>query len=207
MAKSVRGTTHRQHSPIVPQSCVVLGERHLRWTLKRYLRYYLDSRTHLSLGKDSPNPRPIQTLETGRIVQVPQVGGLHHRYERRAARIERRTAKHDAETLMCFPDHGKYRYRRESFSSQDGRGALPSTRNNAVACVAALPRAPARCWRGTAALYRTKSKCAPTLQFYFRISLFCASAIMASASCLSSKPSFTKVFAAFVTAWTYPSCD
>ena len=64
---------------------IVLGERHLRWTLKRYLRYYLDSRTHLSLKKDSPNPRPIQTLETGRIVQVPQVGGLHHRYERRAA--------------------------------------------------------------------------------------------------------------------------
>jgi putative transposase len=64
---------------------IVLGERHLRWTLKRYLRYYLDSRTHLSLEKDSPNPRPIQTLETGRIVQVPQVGGLHHRYERRAA--------------------------------------------------------------------------------------------------------------------------
>lgn len=64
---------------------IVLGERHLRWTLKRYLRYYLDSRTHLSLEKDSPNPRPIQTLERGRIVQVPQVGGLHHRYERCAA--------------------------------------------------------------------------------------------------------------------------
>jgi len=61
---------------------IVLGERHLRWTLKRYLRYYSDSRTHLSLEKDPPNPRPIQTLETGRIVQVPQVGGLHQRYER-----------------------------------------------------------------------------------------------------------------------------
>jgi putative transposase len=64
---------------------IVLGQRHLRWTLKRHLRYYLDPRTHLSLEKDSPRPRPIQTLETERIVQVPQVGGLHHRYERRAA--------------------------------------------------------------------------------------------------------------------------
>jgi hypothetical protein len=64
---------------------IVLGERHLKWTLKRYLRYYLDSRAHLSLEKDSPNPRPIQTLETGHFVEVPQVGGLHHRYEHRAA--------------------------------------------------------------------------------------------------------------------------
>src|SRR5436853_5794736 len=30
---------------------IVLGERHLRWTLKRYVRYYLDSRSHLSLEK------------------------------------------------------------------------------------------------------------------------------------------------------------
>jgi putative transposase len=64
---------------------IVLGERHLRWTLKRYLRYYLDSRTHLSLEKDAPNPRAIQPVEARNIVGIPQVGGLHHRYERRAA--------------------------------------------------------------------------------------------------------------------------
>ena len=40
---------------------IVLGERHLRWTLKRYIRYYLDSRTHLSLEKDSPDSRSVQT--------------------------------------------------------------------------------------------------------------------------------------------------
>src|SRR5262249_21148488 len=55
----------------------------LRWTLKRYVRYYLDSRSHLSLEKDSPNSRLIQFI--GPIVAIPQVGGLHHRYERRAA--------------------------------------------------------------------------------------------------------------------------
>ncbi|HYR87674.1 MAG TPA: integrase core domain-containing protein [Terriglobia bacterium] len=63
---------------------ILLGERHLRWTLKRYLRYYLDTRTDLSLEKDAPNPRPIQSPETRNIVQIPEVGGLHHRYERRA---------------------------------------------------------------------------------------------------------------------------
>jgi hypothetical protein len=62
---------------------IVLGERHLRWTLKRYVRYYLDSRSHLSLEKDSPNSQPVQSV--GEIVAIPQVGGLHHRYERRAA--------------------------------------------------------------------------------------------------------------------------
>src|SRR5437870_3734970 len=41
---------------------IVLGERHLRWTLKRYVRYYLDSRSHLSLEKDSPNSRPVQSV-------------------------------------------------------------------------------------------------------------------------------------------------
>lgn len=46
---------------------------------------YVDTRTHLSLEKDAPNPRPIQSLETRSIVQIPEVGGLHHRYERRAA--------------------------------------------------------------------------------------------------------------------------
>ncbi len=43
------------------------------------------SRTHLSLGKDSPEPRSIQPPKMGRVVALPQVGGLHHRYERRAA--------------------------------------------------------------------------------------------------------------------------
>src|SRR6266852_1238076 len=53
--------------------------------MKSYLVYYHESRTHLSLGKDTPNRRTVQPPELGRAVAVPQVGGLHHRYERRAA--------------------------------------------------------------------------------------------------------------------------
>jgi putative transposase len=64
---------------------IVLGQRHLKWILKKYFRYYLDSRTHLALEKDAPNPRRIQLPETRNIVEIPEVGGLHHRYERRAA--------------------------------------------------------------------------------------------------------------------------
>jgi hypothetical protein len=39
----------------------------------------------LALRKDSPEPRSIQPPEMGAVVAVPQVGGLHHRCERRAA--------------------------------------------------------------------------------------------------------------------------
>ena len=47
--------------------------------------YYHRSRTHLSLGKDAPEPRAVQPPTMGEIVELPEVGGLHHRYERRAA--------------------------------------------------------------------------------------------------------------------------
>ena len=64
---------------------IVFHESSLRRTLASYFQYYHRSRTHLSLGKDSPEPRSIQPPAMGRVVAVPQVGGLHHRYERRAA--------------------------------------------------------------------------------------------------------------------------
>jgi putative transposase len=64
---------------------IVLTENHLRRLLKDYFRYYHESRTHLSLNKDAPGCRPIQSNKSERIIQIPQVGGLHHRYERYAA--------------------------------------------------------------------------------------------------------------------------
>jgi putative transposase len=64
---------------------IVLGERHLRRILTAYISYYHGARTHLSLAKDAPATRPVHTPSEGRLVAVPEVGGLHHRYERRAA--------------------------------------------------------------------------------------------------------------------------
>ncbi len=64
---------------------IVFDENSLRRMLASYLDYYHRSRTHLSLGKDSPVPRPIQPPGIGPVVAVPQVGGLHRRYARRAA--------------------------------------------------------------------------------------------------------------------------
>ncbi len=64
---------------------VVPNETHLRRLLSQYLIYYHRARTHLSLDKDAPEPRLVDRLEQGRIVETPMVGGLHHRYTRQAA--------------------------------------------------------------------------------------------------------------------------
>src|SRR6267142_4886317 len=64
---------------------IVLGQRHLRHLMTAYLTYYHGARTHLALEKDAPTPRRVQTPIEGRVVAFPEVGGLHHRYERRTA--------------------------------------------------------------------------------------------------------------------------
>jgi transposase InsO family protein len=64
---------------------IVFGEGSLRRTLTTYLAYYHGWRTHLSLAKDAPQARRIQPTAEGEVVQIREVGGLHHHYERRAA--------------------------------------------------------------------------------------------------------------------------
>ncbi len=64
---------------------IVLNARHLRRILSSYFDYYHRSRTHLSLAKDCPESRPVCPPGAGKVIAFPQVGGLHHRYERLAA--------------------------------------------------------------------------------------------------------------------------
>ncbi|MEP7308573.1 MAG: integrase core domain-containing protein [Acidobacteriota bacterium] len=64
---------------------IVLSETHLRRMVTRYVSYYHGSRTHLSLAKDAPTPRPVPAVTDGEVMVFSEVGGLHHRYERRAA--------------------------------------------------------------------------------------------------------------------------
>ena len=64
---------------------IVLSEDHLRRVLRSYFSHYHGWRTHLSLDMDCPEPRTVQDAEAGEIIEVPEVGGLHHHYERRAA--------------------------------------------------------------------------------------------------------------------------
>lgn len=80
-AERVIGTLRRE----LTNHVVVLDERHLLRLLKQYVEYYNASRTHLSIEKDAPLGREVQPSALGQVVAIRQVGGLHHRYERRAA--------------------------------------------------------------------------------------------------------------------------
>jgi len=64
---------------------IVLHKRHLRRLLIGYFQYYHHWRTHRALDMDCPVPQPVQWPEVGSSREVPEVGGLHHHYERRAA--------------------------------------------------------------------------------------------------------------------------
>jgi putative transposase len=69
---------------------IVFNEASLYRHVKSFVAYYHESRTPLSLNEDTPEPRPVQppglgVPGLGAVVAIPQVGGLHHRYERRAA--------------------------------------------------------------------------------------------------------------------------
>jgi transposase InsO family protein len=60
---------------------IVLNERHLKRLMSEYVRYYHDDRTHLGLDKDTPLGRVPATGSGGRVVSMPRLGGLHHRYD------------------------------------------------------------------------------------------------------------------------------
>ena len=64
---------------------IVLNDRHLRRVLSAYITYYHRFRTHLFLKMDCPHPRAVEPPEIGGVMVVPEVGGLHHHYERQAA--------------------------------------------------------------------------------------------------------------------------
>jgi transposase InsO family protein len=80
-AERVIGTIRRQ----CLDHTIILGEQHLRTTVKRYAGCYNRIRTHLSLDKDAPNGRAIQFPDRGVIRSRRSCGGLQHEYYREAA--------------------------------------------------------------------------------------------------------------------------
>jgi len=63
---------------------IVFSEKHLRRILREYFRYYHEVRPHQSLGRNSTVPREAELPSQGKVISIPQVGGLHHRYLRAA---------------------------------------------------------------------------------------------------------------------------
>jgi transposase InsO family protein len=64
---------------------MVLGERHLLHLVRQHTAYYNADRSHMGLDGDAPITRAVEPRELGKVVALPRVGGLHHRYVRRAA--------------------------------------------------------------------------------------------------------------------------
>ena len=62
---------------------IVLNESHLRRLVRDYLKYYHDDRLHDALKKETPTPRVVERRpsRTAKVVGMPRVGGLHHRYQ------------------------------------------------------------------------------------------------------------------------------
>ena len=69
-----------EHAP--DHHLIIIDEDQLRRILRDYLDYYHDSRPHQSLERNAPEPRKIEPPSQGKIIAIPQVGGLHHRYSR-----------------------------------------------------------------------------------------------------------------------------
>ena len=61
---------------------IAVNERQLRRVINSYIRYFHADRTHLGLEKDTPISRVIEPANNAKIVALPRVGGLHHRYSR-----------------------------------------------------------------------------------------------------------------------------
>jgi hypothetical protein len=64
---------------------IVLNERHLSRVLQSYINSYHDWRPHRPLEMDAPMPRPVEPPGVGAVRKCPEVGGLHHHYDRQAA--------------------------------------------------------------------------------------------------------------------------
>ena len=66
---------------------IVFNERHAVRLARSYIAYFQHDRTHLGLGKDTPSQRPVtpRPSPSAKVVALPRVGGLHHRYEWREA--------------------------------------------------------------------------------------------------------------------------
>jgi hypothetical protein len=65
---------------------IALNEDHLRRIVRDYIRYHEEDRIHDSLDKDTRNRRPVESRPaTVRVMALPRLGGLHHRYTWREA--------------------------------------------------------------------------------------------------------------------------
>ena len=84
LAECLCRARHRVDQKGMLEAHFVLGENHLRRIVREYMHYYNNSRPHMSLKRNAPVRRSIEPPELGKVISIPQVSGLHHRYTRAA---------------------------------------------------------------------------------------------------------------------------
>jgi hypothetical protein len=81
---------------------VILNARHLKKTLALYFAYCHGSRTHLGLDKQRPFPPQVSNI--GRIIEIQQLGRLHHRYEQLHAKEYISDPKSKTKSVVLSPE-------------------------------------------------------------------------------------------------------
>jgi putative transposase len=77
-----------------PDHVIAINDSQLRRVIRSYVASYHEDRTHLGLEKNAPEERPVEPRDTGEVIAIPRVDGLHHRYSREF----RRAAEMDSES-------------------------------------------------------------------------------------------------------------
>ena len=117
---------------------IVLNERHLRRLLAEYSSYYAADRTHLSLGKDAPDGRQVEAPKTGKVVDLPRVGGLHLPYtppgdSTETEAVDSGQTRQSSPAMVVaaagrVPDRGRVHVATRVPQVDRGRGAVPGGR-------------------------------------------------------------------------------
>jgi len=79
MAEWRRGAMGRQE---LLDHVIVFDRHHFIRFMRSYIDYHHEDRCHLGIGKDAPSGRVVtmRASSNAKIVALPRVGGLHHRY-------------------------------------------------------------------------------------------------------------------------------
>ena len=85
MAERICRETRRNVPRELIDHMIVLSERQLLRCVREFARFYNADGPHMSINGDAPRGRAVEPPEDGTVIALPRLGGLHHRYARRAA--------------------------------------------------------------------------------------------------------------------------
>jgi putative transposase len=80
MRRSPRGGSLRREAL---DQVLLLDAQYLENVARQYVRYFNTARPHQGIGRRIPDG-PANDNQTGKVIAIPVLGGLHHDYRRAA---------------------------------------------------------------------------------------------------------------------------